>query len=102
MLETLSKKHSVTSAQCPWKVFLTIMVGSGTVINHKYIPVMTTLPPAPETPLQLIQCSCSKSACETSWCKCKSNHLFGTDLCNCGAEKDSCKHIASDLYAYDF
>ena len=31
---------------------------------EKYIPVMTTLPLAPETPLQLIQCSCSKSVCE--------------------------------------
>ena len=37
---------------------------------------MTTLPPAPETLLQLIKCSCSKSVCETSWCKCKANNLY--------------------------
>ena len=49
------------------------------------------LPPAPETPLQLIKCGCSKSVCETSRCKYKVNHLYCTDLCCCGAEEDSCK-----------
>ena len=32
----------------------------------KYISVMTTLPPAPEAPLQLIKCGCIKSVCKTS------------------------------------
>ena len=68
----------------------------------KYIPVMTTLPPAPETLLPLIKCGCNKSVCETSRCKCKANHLYCTDLCCCGAEEDSCKNIASEQYAYDF
>ena len=49
------------------------------------------LHPAPETPLQLIKCGCSKSVCKTSRCKYKVNHLFCTDLCRCGAEEDSCK-----------
>ena len=49
------------------------------------------LPPAPETPLQLIKCGCSMSVCKTSRCKYKANHLFYTDLCCCGAEEDSCK-----------
>ena len=44
----------------------------------KYIPVMTTLPPAPhpETPLQLIQCGCSKSVCKPSRCKCNAIHYI--------------------------
>ena len=49
------------------------------------------LPPAPETPLQLIKCGCSMSVCETSRCKYKANHLYCTDLCCCGVEEDSCK-----------
>ena len=49
------------------------------------------LPPAPEIPLQMIKCGCSKSVCETSRCKYKVNHLYCTDLCCCGAEEDSCK-----------
>ena len=49
------------------------------------------LPPAPETPLQLIKCSSSMSICETSRCKYKVNHLYCTDLCCRGAEEDSCK-----------
>ena len=47
----------------------------------KYVSVMTTLPPDREAPLQLIKCGCSKSICEKYWCKCKANHLYGTDLC---------------------
>ena len=49
------------------------------------------LPPAPETPLQLLKCSFSMSVCETSRCKYKVNHLYCTDLCCRGAEEDSCK-----------
>ena len=49
------------------------------------------LPPAPETPLQLIKCSCSMSVCETSRCKYKVKHLYCTDLCCRRAEEDSCK-----------
>ena len=52
---------------------------------EKYISVtcmtcMITLPPAPEAPLQLIKCGCSKSVCEISRHKCKANHLYCTDL----------------------
>ena len=32
---------------------------------NKFIPVMTTLPPAPETLLQQVKYGCSKSVCET-------------------------------------
>ena len=49
------------------------------------------LPHDPETPLQLIQCGWSMSVCETSRCKYEANNLYCTDLCCCGAEKDSCK-----------
>ena len=54
---------------------------------------MTTLPPAPEAPLQLILCGCSKSVCEASRCKCKNSYLYSTDLRCCGAEEDPCKII---------
>ena len=55
---------------------------------NKYISVMTTLPFAPEAPLQLIDCGCSKSLCEPSRCKSKAYHLYCTDLCCCGADED--------------
>ena len=47
--------------------------------------------PAPETPLQLIKCGCSKSLRETSRCMYKVNHLYCSYLCCCGPEEDSCK-----------
>ena len=63
---------SILTNQC-----LTNIARSGT---DKYIHVMTTLPPAPETPLQLIKCGCNMSVCEPSRCKCKANHLCCTGL----------------------
>ena len=44
----------------------------------------------------------NKTACATSRYKCKSNNLYGTDLCCCGAEEDSCKNIAIDYNEADF
>ena len=67
-----------------------------------FVPIMTKLPPAPETLLQLVKCGCSKSACDTSRCKCKSNKLYCTDLCSCGAEEDGCKNIIAEYYNSDF
>ena len=44
------------------------------------------LPPASETPLQLIKCSCSMSVCEV-----QSKPFIFIDLCFRGAKEDSCK-----------
>ena len=52
---------------------------------------MTTLPPVPEAPPQLILCGYSKSVCKASRCTCKDSHLYSTDLCCCDAEEDPCK-----------
>ena len=57
----------------------------------KYTPVMTILPLPPETLRQLVKYGCSKSVCETSWCRCKAIRLYCTELCCCGAEEESCK-----------
>ena len=51
------------------------------------------LPPALETPLQLMKCGYRMSVCETSRCKYKANQLYCTDLCCCGAEEESCKKL---------
>ena len=50
----------------------------------KFISVMTTLPPAPKAPLQLIKCGCSKSVCKTS--------RLTIYIC----VEDPCKNIASE------
>ena len=60
------------------------------------VPIMTTLPPAQRL-LQFIKCGCSKSACDTSRRKCKSNNFYCTDLC-----EDGCKNIIAEYYNSDF
>ena len=59
----------------------------------KYIYVMTTLPPAPEAPLQLIKCSCSKSVCKTSRLT-----IYIVPICF----EDPCKTIASEQLLLDY
>ena len=48
-----------------------------------YDAVMTKLPPAPETIIELNVCSC-KTGCKTNRCKCKKNgNLNCTEMCKC-------------------
>ena len=63
---------------------LTIMVGSGIVIN--IFPLLD-----PEAPLQLIKCGCSKSVCVTSWCITKLT-IYMVPIC----VEDPCKNIDSE------
>ena len=67
-----------------------------------YVSVVTALPPAPETILQLVKYGCNKTPCGTGRYKCRSNKLYCTGLCCCGAEDDSCKKIAVDCNGADY
>jgi len=63
----------------------------------KFVPVITTSSPAPDAILQLVKCGCSeKTRCNSQRCKCKSNQLYCTELCNRGADEDLCKNM--DFY----
>ena len=46
-----------------------------------WIPVMTTLPPAPEAIIFLVKCKCTKEGCSNNRCKCRKAGLTCTDLC---------------------
>ena len=48
--------------------------------EDKWVPVMTTLFPAPEAVIELVRCGCSKSRCSSSRCNCKKAQLRCTDL----------------------
>ena len=47
-----------------------------------YEPTMTTLPPAPESVIDLSMCHC-KTKCTTLRCKCKKNALVCSEMCLC-------------------
>lgn len=57
--------------------------------EKKIVPVMCTLPCAPETVFRLIRCGCTVSKCSLA-CKCLSHSLRCTILCLCGGDEDQC------------
>ena len=50
------------------------------VDKKAWIPVMTTLPPAPEAIIHLVKCKCTKERCANNRCKCRKAGLTCTDL----------------------
>ena len=57
------------------------------------------LSPAPDSILELVNCSCKKTKCATTKCTCKTNKLPCTDLCKClDCENKSLEH---DFITYD-
>ena len=51
------------------------------------VPIMVSLPPAPNAILELVKCDCLKSNCTNLRCKCLRNKLKCADLCGCNGER---------------
>ena len=43
--------------------------------SGQWLPIMTSLLPAPEAIIELVKCSCSKSRCGTNRCNCRKAQL---------------------------
>ena len=56
--------------------------------DDKWVPVMTSLPPAPEAIIQLVKCGCIKTRCSTNRCNCRKAELKCTNLCSCADSGD--------------
>ena len=50
--------------------------------EKKWIPIMTTLLPAPEAIIHLVKCKCVKEKCTTKRCQCRKAGLNCTDGCS--------------------
>ena len=61
-------------------------------------PVLTRVPLAPESVLEMVKCGCVKSFC-SGHCSCKNNNLPCTELCACEADPDNCANSADDNVA---
>ena len=58
-------------------------------------PILSKMPPAPESVTELVRCGCSKSLCNAR-CSCKQNNLECTELCKCEANPESCMNTQQD------
>ena len=59
--------------------------------NDELISIMTTLSPAPEATIQILNCRCAKEQCSTNPILCRKAELLCTDLCRC-SEDDECEN----------
>ena len=60
--------------------------------GDQWLPVMTTLPPAPEAVIHLVKCSCVKDRCSSNRCQCRKAGLNCTDLCGCSDSGSLCEN----------
>ena len=64
--------------------------------EERWVPVMTLQLPAPQSVLQLVKCSCSKSRCQSAKCSCQKAGLNCTDICGCSNAGDICENQMRD------
>ena len=70
--------------------------------GDKWVPVMTTLTPAPDAVVQLVRCGCTKSKCSSNRCSCRKANLNCTDLCSYSDVDDMCENkLEEDEYDDD-
>ena len=63
---------------------------------------MTTLPPAPESVIEIVKCrSCRKERCSTNRCQCRRAGLLCTGLCSCSDHGEWKNQHDDDQYQYD-
>ena len=60
--------------------------------NDEWIPVTTTLLPAPPAIIHFVKCGCMKDRCSTSRYQCQKAGLGCTDLCGCADGEDVCEN----------
>ena len=65
--------------------------------DKAWIPVMTTLPPAPEAIIHLVKCRCVKERYTTKRCQCRKAGMNCTDLCGCSDTGEDCENMPEDV-----
>ena len=58
--------------------------------DDKFVPVVSNVPPAPDSVLQLVRCSCQSVQKCSRRCSCKSKKLVCTELCTCTGDETCC------------
>lgn len=66
--------------------------------NDEWVSVMTTLKPAPDAIIELVQCGCSTIRCSTNRCSCRKAGLSCTDLCGCSNSDAGCENLPQDEF----
>lgn len=60
--------------------------------NNKYVPVVTSLKPAPEAVIELVRCGCRKTQCINARCSCRKANMVCTEMCACETFDEICQN----------
>ena len=64
--------------------------------SGELLPLLTQLPLAPQSILQLVKCSCRTSLCRKR-CSCRDQGIACTELCRCQGDSDMCNNVSVDV-----
>ena len=72
------------------------------LVEGRLVSILSQVPPAPQSVLQLLRCNCGSSSkqqnkCVTKRCTCKSHGVVCTELCYCEANHHECQNNAPDI-----
>ncbi|XP_032229946.2 uncharacterized protein LOC5505744 [Nematostella vectensis] len=65
----------------------------------EWVPVMTSLKPAPDAVLHLVKCGCLTERCSTNRWQCRKAGLPCTDLCGCADDEEGepCQNVSEEV-----
>ena len=69
--------------------------------DDQWVPIMMSLPPAPDAIIELVGCGCKTSHCPSNRCNCRKAGLNCTDLCTCSDNDIPCANQPEDKYESD-
>ena len=64
--------------------------------SNEWLPLMTTMPPAPEAIIEMVKCGSGKQQCTTNRCQCQKAGLTCTELCACSDDDEPCENALQE------
>ena len=63
-----------------------LKMGWSCSVDGMYVPLLSEIPIAPESVIELVKCGCGISKCSRR-CTCRENNSLCTEVCKCGADE---------------
>jgi hypothetical protein len=66
----------------------------------QFMPVLSRLPVAPDSVVELVKCGCTKTKCGGR-CSCRQSNVTCTEHCKCEADEENCTNVSGDIIEDD-
>lgn len=61
-----------------------------------FVPIITSVKPAPEAVVQTVKCRCGSGMCKTGNCSCRRVGMVCTGMCSCEGVEEACTNTERD------